>query len=188
MSSSCHLVLLLFLSFLISSYRVPALSPHSIDTVAKHLSHIQVQILLPLTLSITEQSCSFLLCEYFLLLTLAVSQVPSIPSVWLSSWVILINCASSGCLGARVLQTSFLDHLFFPGSTVHVMMTLPHGFTYHLHVESSQMFTSLWHLYESPSPIPSFLLKNSLQILTKSLRKKFVISLPSVLITLSCFK
>lgn len=159
-SSSCHLVLFLFVHFLISTYPVLVLSPFSIATAANITSHtFQAQTLLPFTLSIPEQSCPFLLHEYFLLLTLTVSQVPSIPSVWLSSWVISINCSSTECLGAKVLQASFLDLLFFSGNTV---TPRDDGFILQFHMSRASwklsdvhiFMTSLW-ISNSHSQLPT---------------------------------
>lgn len=191
MSSSCHLVLLLFLHFLFSTYPVLVLSPYSIDTATKRLSHIQAQTLLPFTLSTTEHSCPFLLREYFLPLALTVLQVLSIPSVWLSSWVILITCASTEYLSARVLQTSFLDHLFFSGSTV---TPRDDDFILQFHISPACwklsdvhiFMTSLWiSIPRSQLPIEK-LLADLNKIGTE--KKVHLTSISSYSPTLSCFK
>lgn len=165
---------------------VLVLSPYSIATAANIISHMfQAQTLLPFTLSITEQSCPFLLHEYFLLLTLTVSQVPSIPSVWLSSWVISINCSSTECLGARVLQASFLDLLFFSGNTV---TPRDDGFILRFHMSHAYwklsdvhiFMTSLW-ISNSHSQLPTEKLFADLNKHGTG-KKKFIISLPLVLI------
>lgn len=192
MSSSCPLALLPFLHFLISTYPVLVLSPYSTDTAAQRLSHIQAQTLLPFTLSITEQSCSFLL-HYFLPLALTVSQVPSIPSVWLSSWFILITCASTECLSARVLQTSFLDHLFFPGNTD---TPRDDDFILQFHISPACwklsdvhiFMTSLWiSISSSQLPIEK-LLADLNKIGTEKKSSSSLSSISSYSPTLSCFK